>query len=247
MSGAERHRSSKGANNVMNLTKSLKSKAVLIALAGAAVIGAAPEARACGGAWYPVMIEDPDVDYRQQGVPLAEKALDEGRLLPAAGMVIRQIPHVKKLAPKSAKIVERAQRVLALAVVRYDGALPIQAEVPWYAQGTWRGKTAEQRRANLEWAVNVLRRVSELRKNDPASETELGEALAKVDDHRNEARALLEKLATKDLITSPEAYAALATLRARAGDASGEKLAVERCEKMARSTQVCRTPGHAAG
>lgn len=231
----------------MNLSRNWKSKAILIALGGATIVGAAPEAHACGGAWYPVMMEMPDVDYRQEGVPRAEKALDEGRVIAAAGIVIRQIPHVKQLAPKSAKIVERAQRVLALAVVRYDGSLPIEAEVPGYAQGTWRGKTADQRLSNLGWAATVLRSVAELRNNDPASETELAEALAKLEDHRTEARGLLEKLASKDLITSPEGYAALAQLRAEAGDESGQKLAVQRCEKMARSVDICRTSAHAAG
>ena len=215
-------------------------KTVIVAIAGAALVGVAPtEASACGGDWYPVM-EEPEVDHREWGVPLAEKALEDGRLLRAAGVVIRQMPHVKQLTPKSAKLVERAQRVLALAVARYDGALPIAHEVPGHAQGTWRGKTAQDRKENLEWAVSVLRGVAELRKNDPASETDLGEAMAKLDAYRGEARALLEKLAKKDLVTSPEAYAALAKLRSEAGDAEGGQLAMQRCEKMARSADVCK-------
>lgn len=230
----------------MTQGKFRKTQNILLALGLATVLSALPhEARACGGAWYPIM-EESDVDHRERGVPMAERALDEGRLVAAAGLVIRQMPHVKQLQPKRHKLVERAQRVLALAVVRHDGALPIKYEVPAYAQGTFAGKTAEHRKENLEWAAKVLRQVSEIRHGDPGAQTDLGEALARIDAHRAEARTLLEKLAEKDLVTSPEAYAALARLRAAAGDENGERMAVQRCEKMARDAGMCRAPTHAA-
>ena len=71
--------------------------------------------------------------------------------------------------------------------------------------------------------------------------TDLAEALAKVDSHKAEARGILEKLAKKDLIASPEGYAVLADLRQKAGDAKGQKLALQRCAAMATSQNVCRT------
>ena len=87
----------------------------------------------------------------------------------------------------------------------------------------------------------TLRTITTIKKNDPASETDLAEALSHLDDGKKEAREILERLAKSDLITSPEGYAALAQLRAEAGDSKGQKLAMQRCEKMARSAAVCRT------
>ena len=63
--------------------------------------------------------------------------------------------------------------------------------------------------------------------------------LARVPEHRSEARSLLEDLAKRDLIASPEGYAALAMLRSQSGDADGQKLALKRCEAMAKSQDAC--------
>jgi hypothetical protein len=216
-------------------------RTTLAALGALAALGGAPEtAHACGGAWYPAMMEvEPDVDYRIQGVPRAEEALEQGKILAAAGRIIRMMPHVKTLSPKSAKIVERAQRVLALAVVRQDGSMALGRELPDAIEGTWLGKTAADRHANLTWAVDVLRKVSTLKGDDPMSQTELAEGLARLDGKKGEARTILESLAKKDLITSPEGYAALAELRGGAGDTRGQRLAMQRCRKMAKDSSAC--------
>lgn len=71
-------------------------------------------------------------------------------------------------------------------------------------------------------------------------QTELAEALAKVDSHKAEAKQLLETLAQKDLIASPQGYATLAELRSAAGDSAGQKVALKRCESMAKTSNVCR-------
>jgi hypothetical protein len=67
--------------------------------------------------------------------------------------------------------------------------------------------------------------------------------MARLPEHRNEARTILEDLAKRDLIASPEGYAALATLRLQFGDADGQKLALKRCEAMAKTQDVCIVRG----
>ncbi len=210
---------------------------MMAGLAAFAVVGAASaDAKACGGEWVPAV----EVDHRPEGVARAEKALNQGQSLAAAAMVIRMMPHVATLNPKKSTLVARAQRILAVATARSGGSLAVGKEVPDYAQGSWLGKTAKQRSQNLEWSVATLKKINEIKGDDPAVQTELAEALAKVDSHRAEAKDLLEKLAQKDLIASPEGYATLATLRSQAGDSAGQKVALKRCESMAKSSNVCR-------
>ena len=216
---------------------------VATAVTAFAIVTSTPlPALACGGEWFPVM----QVDPRIKGVDKAEDALDEGRTLAAAGSVVRMIPHIKTLKPTRTKLIQRAHRVLALAVVRFDGALPVEREVPSYAQGTWIGRNDAERAANLEWAVDTLREIDKVKKSDPASQTELAEALARVDSSRDEARTILEDLAKRDLVTSPEGYAALASLRQRAGDDAGRRAALERCRSMAHGGTVCDGAGASA-
>src|SRR6185312_8040526 len=192
-----------GRNPTMNAL--LEKNTVIAALAAFAFASAhtAPAA-ACGDEWYPVF----QIDPRIHGVDKAEDNLDDGKLLSAAGSIIRMIPHIKALSPTKTKLIQRAHRVLAVATARFDGALPIDQEVPWTdVQGTWRGKTEADRKANLEWAAKTLRAVATERNDDPAAKVELAEALSRIDASRTEARTILEDLASKDLIASAEGYA----------------------------------------
>ena len=194
------------------------------------------DASACGGAW----MEYIEVDHRIQGIARAQKQFNKGDVDAAAASVIRMMPHVATLKAKKSKLVERGQRILAVALARNDGALPVEKQVPDYARGTWMGKSEKDREHNLEWAVGTLRGVNEIKKDDPAAQTDLAEAMSKVEKYQGEAREMLERLAKKDLIATPEGYAALAKLRSKAGDPAGKKLAMQRCEAMARSASVCR-------
>ncbi|HET9953519.1 MAG TPA: hypothetical protein VFQ61_03395 [Polyangiaceae bacterium] len=208
-----------------------------LALVGALIVPPR-SAAACGGEWYPALM-DQEPDLRPKVIPLAEKALEQGRVAAAAGIVIRVIPHIKTLKPQSSSLVERAARVLAVAVTRSGGKLPVESEVPSEIQDTWLGKTAKDRAANLQFAARTLSAISDLKKDDPAVQTELAEALAQLPESRARALALLEDLARRDLVASAEGYAALAQLRARAGDASGGQLALARCQSMSKAKAVC--------
>lgn len=218
----------------------LKQRVMGIVFAGLTAVVAATampgEAEACGGEWFPEI----EVDYRPMGVAMAEKQLEAGKLDEAAATIIRVMPHIAQLDPAKSKIVERAQRVLSIATARTSGTLDIRREVPDYALSHWSGKDAKERETNLTFAVNALRKINEIKANDPAAQTELAEALAKVDGGRTEAREILEKLAKSDLIATPEGYAALAELRAEAGDESGKTAAITRCEAMASDAAMCK-------
>lgn len=221
-------------------TKKRTAMSLLMAVSMFASVGVlSSDADACGGAW----MEYIEVDHRIQGIAQAEKLFNKGEVNAAAASVIRMMPHVANLKAKKSKLVERGQRILAVALARNDGALPVSKEVPSYAQSTWMGKTDKDRAENLEWSVGTLRSVNNLKKDDPAAQTDLAEAMSKVAKYQGEARDMLEKLAKKDLIATPEGYAALAKLRSKAGDAKGEKVAMARCEAMAKTASVCRAQG----
>ncbi|WP_437966544.1 hypothetical protein WMF04_44240 [Sorangium sp. So ce260] len=183
----------------------------------------------------------PAIDHRVMGVARAEEALRDGRIAAAAGSVIRMFPEIRRIAHDKDPLLNRAFRVLAVATARADGALMIRAEVPRELLEAWGGASAEEREANVAWSIRALRRLNEQRKDDPALQTDLGEALARAPEHRGEALRLLGGLAEKDLLASPEAYATLARLRALSGDAAGHDAAASRCEAMARDTALCRT------
>lgn len=220
---------------------------VFLALGVTAALGVAAvssDAQACGGAWVPEV----EIDYRIAGMAMAEKSLEQGEYVAVAGSVLRMIPHIVTSKPGRDPIMGRALRALAVSTVRMDGALSkIDKELPYEMIGSWVGKKAEDRSANLEWSVQALRALNEQKKNDPALQTELGEAMSKVPAHQEEALKLLGGLAEKDLVASPEGYAALARLRNGSGDKSGSEQALKRCAAMAKSDSLCQVTGKFGG
>jgi len=204
-------------------------------------------ALACGGDWYPEV----QIDPRIRGVAEAEKALSAGNYLAAAGSVVRMMPHIETLHPRGDKLVARAERVLAVAIARADGKLAIEREVPADVVGHWLGKSTAERSRNLAWSVATLRRelssgTLKVQKDDPGLQTELGEALSKLEGGQDEARTILESLAARDLVASPQGYRALAELRQQQGDETGQQLAMKRCVSMAANSKLCESGGRRA-
>ncbi|HEY5373595.1 MAG TPA: hypothetical protein VIK01_07895 [Polyangiaceae bacterium] len=192
-------------------------------------------ALACGGEWFPEV----QIDPRIHGVLEAEKSIAKGNYVAAAGSVVRMMPHLKTLDAKTDPLVARAERVLAVAIERSSGKLALEQEVPSEYLGHWLGKSQADHDKNMAWSVSTLRQQLTIKKDDPGVQTELGEALSKVDGGADEARTLLESLASRDLVATPEGYKALAQLRLQKGDEAGEQLAMKRCESMAASSKVC--------
>jgi hypothetical protein len=192
----------------------------------AAAIPAAPSAaHACGDVFVP------EIDHRIQGLASAEKTLRDGSTVAAAQSIVRMFPEIRSVNPGKDGMLGRAQRTLAVALVRADGAIDLDV--------TWRGRTAEQKKKNLTWAVGALERARQQRPNDPSVETDLAEALAKIDGRHDEARRTLQSLADRDLVASPQGYAALARLQQEASDDKARDLAVQRCTAMAKDAAIC--------
>lgn len=214
----------------------LRTLAARFALAFAVVSAAAAfshDARACGDVFIP------EIDHRIQGLANAEKGLRDGKIVASAQSIVRMFPEIRTINPGKDGMLGRAQRTLAIALVRTDGAIELDP--------TWRAKTPEQRSQNVAWAVSSLERLRTQRKNDPAVDTDLGEALAKVDGRQEEARGILQSLADRDLMATPQGYSALGRLQHQAGNTTARDAAIQRCNAMAKDAEICKVPTSSGG
>jgi hypothetical protein len=203
-----------------------------IVFAAACVMGlsasmfASSDANACG---MSVRLEQLDVRPTPvQEIASAERALESGNNVNAATIVARTFPSFRSINAGDDPLKTRALRVMALAIVRTNGDTA--------RAGGWTPS------ANLDWAVQSLKEIDAKRPNDPSVQADLGEAMAKVPSKQADALAILSKLADKDLMGSPNAYAALAKLRSEKGDVAGSAQAIKRCEEMTKNPGVCRQP-----
>lgn len=193
-----------------------------------AIAGQSSEAVACGES---IAFEvDPNVLLLSQ----AEGSLNNGNARAAALSAIRVFPKIKEMKPGTSPLLSRAQRIVAMAIVRTDGILT--------AGKVFTASTADERRANLEWAIGTLRRLDAAKKNNPAAQTDLGEALARLPETQAEALKTLDKLASKDLVTSAHGYSALAQLRKAAGDEQGHDAAMKKYEALAKKAAPAKQP-----
>ena len=214
---------------------------ILLATLLAAATAAVSDAHACG--YFDYREVRPAMHARPKPVPVAandriaaaDQRLEEERLTEAGTEVVTAFPTIRKVAVGASPLETRALRILSLAVVRGEGTLRGVAGF----SGT--GET--ERSANLEWAASTLRSIDAARPNDPVTQADLAEALAARAQHDDESLAILADLASRDLVGSAHAYAALARLRASRGEVDSSRSALERCELMTRSpAAVCRAP-----
>ncbi len=178
-----------------------------------------------------------EADPRIGQVASASAALDGDDPNEAVRRVLRAFPRLRTATLDADGVRSRAMRVMAMATARLDGAVSAGTD--------WQAKTAEQREASYVWAIRVLRGLAMRRATDPATLTDLGEALSRRASTRDESRKILELLAPRDLITNAYGWAALARVRLAAGDVEGRAAAVERCAKMAKAIAVCKVRGEA--
>lgn len=218
--------------------KIAKAAVLVLALAPAAVVSSVTsDAHACGMSvrLEPMRPKPTPV----QEIAAAEKSLEAGQDLVAARAVLRAFPSIRTATAGRTPLETRAIRVFSLAVVRSDGAITERRAGVWTRQ-EWAP------RSNLAWAVQALRAIDQKRPNDPAVQADLGEALSKLPETQGEALAILSRLADKDLMGSPNAYAALARLKSEKGDSAGAEAAVKRCEEMSKTPGTCKSAKPAA-
>jgi hypothetical protein len=197
-----------------------------------AAMASSVEGRACGNG---VEIE---VDPRVERLAAADRLLFLGKSVDAAKTALGVFPHVRSAQLGKDGLLASAMRVVAVAIVRMDGAL---------TAGEFGAATDEEREANFEWAVTALRKLQLRRLNNPRALTELAEALAKRPTSREEARSMLEFLASADVVASWQGWAALAGLREEAGQSLARDQAIARCEQRAPERAACHAALAAPG
>lgn len=195
----------------------------------ASIAGSSPDASACGGSWAPY-----EALPREEAISEAERLVMAGRYFTASLWAHHEFPHMNEWTNSTSPLETRAQKVMAIAVMRLDGNLTL---------GTpWRGWSADLRKTNLVWSVKALTALAETHADDPTLKSYLGEALAKMPERREDALAMLGDLAKRDLLVTPQGYQALAKLRQLSGDTEGRDAATKRCTTMASSPAVCQLP-----
>ncbi len=125
---------------------------------------------------------------------------------------------------------DRRQAIYATIAIRTAGRHDIKGKCCSKAKrSTERNLTAAARILGLKTDAASIK--------DPMKAGLVGEALSRIPQKREQALGLLESLATRDLITSPEAWLALARVRMTQ---AGIDQAIARCVQMAPKAKLCR-------
>lgn len=184
----------------------------------------------------------------------AERLVAEGRVQ-AAHDRIAAIVTVPNPELGQNPLLDRALIVGALVVVRSDGALPMpRAAAKGERKEAQKEGADTDRVARLKEAVAILEKVVATSKwSPPATEADVGEALARIPGREADAKKILEPLEAKAIVASPWAYAALGQLRFRtdadrpawlaaatlAAEQPARTMSLERCAKMTKRKEIC--------
>lgn len=183
--------------------------------------GAAAPADACMRQ-MPKLAKKKQVDPTQRDVVAAEKALAKGDHAKAGKLARRAIPSLQQLPPEDAvELATRAQRTLAIAVVRSGGKTAVSDEMP--------GVTEQDQRVNLAWAQLVLTYQAALKSDNVIIQVQLAEALASTTTGQARAHEILRDLSTRDLMPTASGYAMLAKLES---DEVMRDAAITRCRDL---------------
>lgn len=174
------------------------------------------------------------VDRKLQDVNRAEHLLAKGDEVRAAKVARKRFKKFTAATaePDSGKaLFNRAQRTIALATVRSDGAIDLGKGM--------RGKTEIGRLSNLAWATSILEIQSATEPDNLLLRTYFAEALMHQPAGDAQAVELLSQLANDDLMPTARGFALLAQGQQRLGDVSGRDLSLQRCRELGEGDDIC--------
>ena len=139
----------------------------------------------------------------------------------------------KWIEKKAAHLATRAERVVAIAVVRLGGKVNMRRGV------TLRKIAPADAKKNLVWARDKLVAQRKVKPDDPVLRARMAEALSAFPDSRAEARRMITTLVEADLVPDAETYRVLAHLEHLGGRVEARDVAVAKCKSLARRKKIC--------
>lgn len=156
----------------------------------------------------------------------AEHFLAQGKHSKAVRVLAKRFNKTRVL-PKTVKIsplFDRAQRVLALAAVRSDGAIKLGKGL--------NGKSEFDKQVNVAWGVSVLQFHVARDPENIVLRTEYAEALSHMPGLETYAYKLLKQLHDDDLMPTARGYALLANLQHDMGEQAEGQASLQRCRQL---------------
>lgn len=198
------------------------TRLAIVVVVGCLGLGAAVPADACMRKMPKIAKKKDQVDPTLRDVIAAEKALGKGDHAKAGKLARGAVPSLEQLPPEgAAKLATRAQRALALAVVRSGGATPVSEHMS--------GKTQTDRQLGIAWAQLVLGYQAALDQDNVVLQVQAAEAFAASEPGQDRAREILRDLANRDLMPTAGGYAILAKLES---DETMRNAALTRCRDL---------------
>lgn len=201
----------------------------------AMVLGDSAPAEACGH------IVEMAVDTGADKVARADRLLESGQparayqIARAARRTLEREQREEGPSRRAGHLITRSRWITALAVVRLGGNVPISRRAA--RRGVVRGRQGR----SLQWALGHLQAIEAERPGDLRVRAAVAEAMARIPAHRAAARSTLMDLAQRDLLPTPQSYAALLRLLDADQDREAWDRALERCLSMAAgdASRIC--------
>ncbi len=175
------------------------------------------------------------VDRKLQDVKKAEHLLalgEGGKAVKVAKRRFKKFTAATGEPDSGGALFNRAQRTIALATMRADGALDLGRGM--------RGKSASEQADNLAWATSVLEIQAASDPDNLLLRTFYAEALLHHPGGDLQAVQILGEMANDDLMPTARGFALLATAQQKLGDVSGHDLSVQRCLDLGEGEDVCK-------
>ncbi|MEM6290533.1 MAG: hypothetical protein AAGA54_04680 [Myxococcota bacterium] len=210
----------------------MKHRGAWVACAIALSILAPQTADACGRIRRP---RPRQVDRKLAAVKKSEALLAKGKHKAAAKVArgkFRGFQAATGEADHGKALFNRAQRTIALATIRSEGAIDLGKGM--------RGRSSDSKALNLAWATSVLEIQAASDPDNLVLRTNYAEALTHHPGGDAQALEMLSEMANDDLMPTARGFVLLATVQQSLGDASGSDLSLQRCKELGATANVCR-------